>query len=205
MSIKFFYAPQSNAERIHGSLKALGVPYEEVRIDLRAGDQKKPDFLAINPNGMVPTIILDGTPMFESVAIQIALGERYGVEKGLWPRLGSAEHYTALSWLVWGQVTLGAAMFRVMHNTSDYVPKEQHNAAQAEAALAESKLRLSILDKHLAGRDFITGSQCTLADLDLVSVLGWALYMTKIDPSPYANLSAWLARTGKRLPQQSAS
>lgn len=205
MSIKFFYAPQSNAERIHGSLKALDVPYEEVRIDLRAGDQKKPDFLAINPNGMVPTIILDGTPMFESVAIQIALGERFGVEKGLWPRVGSPEHHTALSWLVWGQVTLGAAMFRVMHNTSDYVPKEQHNAAQAEAALAESKLRLSILDKHLEGRDFITGSQCTLADLDLVSVLGWALYMTKIDPSPYANLAAWLERTGKRLPQQSAS
>jgi GST-like protein len=205
MSIKFFYAPQSNADRIHGSLAALGIPYEEVRVDLRAGEQKKPEFLAINPNGLVPTIILDGTPMFESVAIQIALGERYGVEKGLWPALGSSEHLTAITWLVWGQVTLAAALMRVMNNTSDYVPKEQHNAAQAEAALVESKHRLAILDKHLEGRDYLTGSQCTLADLDIVSVLGWGLYMVKIDTRPYPNLAAWLERTNKRLPRHSAS
>ena len=110
MSIKFFYTPQSSADRVHGTLHALGVPYEEVRVNLRAGEQRTPEFLAINPNGKVPTLILDGTPMFESVAIQIALGERYGVEKGLWPALGSPEHLTALTWLAWGQVALGGAI-----------------------------------------------------------------------------------------------
>lgn len=205
MSITFYYTPRSNADRIHGSLAALGVAYEEVRVDLRAGDQKKPEFLAINPNGKVPAIVIDGTPMFESVAIQIALGERYGVEKGLWPALGSGEHLTAVTWLVWGQVTLAAALFRHMQNTSDWVPKEQHNAAQAAAALVESNELLAILDKHLAGRDFLTGERCTLADLDLVSVLGWGLMMVKIDPAPYTNLVGWLARTGKLLPQHSAS
>ena len=68
-------------------------PYEEVRDDLHAGDQKKPEFLALNPNGKVPLLVIDGTPVFESVAIQIALGERHGVAKGLWPALDSAEHH----------------------------------------------------------------------------------------------------------------
>ena len=78
----------------------------------------------------MPTIVIDGTPMFESVAIQIALGERYGVDKGLWPALGSPEHLQALTWLVWGQVSLGASLMRYLQNTSDWVPKELHHAPQ---------------------------------------------------------------------------
>ena len=100
MSITFYFAPQSNASRVHGSLIELGVPFEKVRVDIRIGEQKKPEFLALNPNGKVPTVVLDGTPMFESVAIQIALGERYGVERGLWPAPGTPERLRALTWLV---------------------------------------------------------------------------------------------------------
>ncbi len=198
MALKFYYSPQSNATRIHWSLKELGVPYEEVRVDLRAGDTHKPEFLAVNPNGMVPTIELDGTPMFESVAIQIALGERFGVDKGLWPATGSAEHLTALSWLVWGQVTLSNAMFRYMTNTSDWFPKEQHNEAQAAVALTELHKRLAILDRHLATREYITGSRFTLVDLDLVAMLGWGLMVNKIDTSELGHLRAWMDRARKR-------
>ncbi|MBK9752075.1 MAG: glutathione S-transferase family protein [Nannocystis sp.] len=205
MALTFYYSPQSSASRVHDTLTALGIPYEEKRVDLRAGDQKKPEFLALNPNGKVPTIVLDGTPMFESIAIQIALGERFGVEKGLWPALGSPEHLTALTWLCWGQVTLGASLFRYMHNTSEWHPKEQHNAAQAAAALKELGEQVGMLDAHLKGRDFVTGPRLTLADIDLVSVLGWGLDFAKIDTTPYPNVAAWIARTRKRLPPHSAS
>ena len=205
MALTFYYSPQSSASRVHDTLTALGIPYEEKRVDLRAGDQKKPEFLALNPNGKVPTIIIDGTPMFESVAIQIALGERYGVEKGLWPALGSPEHLTALTWLVWGQVALGGAIFRYMQNTADWHPKEQHNAPQAAAALAETRDLLAILDKHLEGRGFLTGERCTLADLDIAATLGWSLMMLKIAPTDFPNLAGWLERAGKRIPQHSAS
>ena len=83
MSITFYYNPMSSAARIHLSLDELGIPYEKVLIDLQAKDQKRPEFLALNPNGKVPTIVIDGQPMFESIAIQIYLGERFGVERGL--------------------------------------------------------------------------------------------------------------------------
>ncbi len=196
MSVTFYYTPQSNADRVHGSLKALGIPYDEVRIDLRAGDQKKPAFLALNPNGKVPTLVIDGTPVFESVAIQIALGERYGVEKGLWPALGSGEHLTAITWLVWAQVNLAAAVFRYMQNTSDYFPKDQHNPEHAAAALTEVETLLRVLDGHLAGKDFITGARKTLTDIDVSAVLGWGLMMMKLDMGTYPNVAAWLGRAG---------
>ena len=194
MSLTFYYTPQSSADRVHASLKALGVPYEEVRVDLRAGDQKKPEFLALNPNAKVPLVVIDGTPVFESVAIQIALGERYGVEKGLWPALNSPEHLTAITWLVWAQVNLTSAVFRYMQNTSDWFPKDQHNPAQAAAALAEMKDLLAMLDARLEGRDYITGKNNTLADIDIGSVLGWGLMMAKLDMTPYANVARWLPR-----------
>jgi GST-like protein len=198
MSITFYYAPQSSASRIRWSLAELDIPHEVVRLDLRAGDQKKPEFLALNPNGKVPTIVIDGTPMFESVAIQIALGERYGVEKGLWPALGSPEHLTALSWLVWGQATCAAPLFRYMMNSSDMFPKEQQNAKQAELSLNELRGLLRILDSRLDGRPYITGERLTLVDLDIGAVLGWGLNWAKIDVSDLPNLKAWFDRLTAR-------
>jgi glutathione S-transferase len=194
MSITFYYAPQSNATRVHWSLEELGIPYEKVKIDLRAGEQKKPDFLALNPNGKVPTLVIDGTPMFESVAIQIALGERYGVEKGLWPALGSPEHLQALTWLVWGQVTLANSLFHYMQNTSDWFPKEMHHEKQAEQALKDTNTHLQILDTHLNGRGNLTGDRFTLADIDLLSVVGWGLHAAHIDIKKFVNVSAWVDR-----------
>lgn len=198
MAITFYYSPQSNASRIYWSLEELGIPHEKVKLDLRAGDQRKPEFLALNPNGKVPTIDIDGTPMFESVAIQIALGERYGVEKGLWPAVGSPEHLQALTWLVWGQVTLSGSVFRYMQNTSTYFPAETHNAKQAEQALKDVYDQLGILNARLSNREYIVGDRFTLADVDLASVLGWGVSVAKFDLTPYPNVSAWLARLSER-------
>jgi glutathione S-transferase len=95
MSLTFYYSPMSSATRIHWALEELGIPYDKVKVDLAAGDQKKPAYLALNPNGKVPLVVDDGTPIFESLAILIYLGERYGVEKGLFPP-GWAERGEAL-------------------------------------------------------------------------------------------------------------
>ncbi len=205
MTLKFYYAPQSSADRVHASLQLLGIPYEEIRVDIRAGETRKPEFLAINPNGLVPTVVIDGTPVFESVAIQIALGERYGVEKGLWPALGSAEHLVALTWLVWNQVNVAVAVFRYMAAASDWVPAEKRDAKAGEAAITELRKLMGVLDGHLANNKFLAGDRLTLADADVSSVLGWGLAMAKIDTADFANIGAWLARCGERITSHSAS
>lgn len=198
MSITFFYSPQSSASRVHWTLEELGVPYEKVKLDLRAGDQRKPEFLAINPNGKVPAVVVDGTPMFESAAIQIFLGERYGVEKGLWPAAGASERAQALSWLLWNQVTLGAAFIRYFQNTSAWIPAELHHAPTAEAAMKDVHAALALLEARLNGREFVVGDRFTIADLDLAAQCGWAIPMAKIDVSAYPSLQAWLGRTTGR-------
>jgi len=198
MSLTFYYTPHSNASRIRISLNELGVPHETVPVDLKAGDQKKPAFLANNPNGKVPTIVLDGTPVFESVAVQIALGERYGVEKGLWPRIGGAEHLQALTWLVWSQVSLASALIRRMQNTSSYVPEDQHNAKQAEAAQAEIQHLLGILDERLKDRAYLTGENIMLVDLDVAATIVWGMHVVKLDVGRFARVKEWLGRVSGR-------
>src|SRR5690242_11716885 len=86
MTAKFYYSPMTSATRVHWALEELGVPYEKIKLDLTAGDQKKPEYLALNPNGKVPLFVdEEGRPIFESLAILLYLGERYGVAKGLYP------------------------------------------------------------------------------------------------------------------------
>lgn len=198
MSIVFYYAPHSNATRVHWTLEELGVPYEKIKLDFAAGDTKKPEFLAINPNGKVPTVVIDGTPIFESVAVQIALGERYGVEKGLWPALGSADHLQALAWAVWGQVSLGGPLTRYFMNISDRTPVESHNAGQAAMALAELETCFGILNERLSSRPYMLGERFTLVDLDLASVVGWGMMMLKVDLAKYPHFAAWLGRASER-------
>lgn len=198
MAITFFYSPQSSATRVHWTLEELGIPYEKVKLDLRAGDQRKPDFLAINPNGKVPALVLDGTPVFESSAIQILLGERFGVEKGLWPAANTPERAQALSWLLWGQISLGGPFMRYFINTGEWTPKELQHAPAGEAALKEVHANLEILDARLRGREFVVGDRFNLADLDLASLCGWAIPTAKLDVSKYPNLQDWLGRMTSR-------
>lgn len=198
MAITFYFNPMSSASRVHVSLEELGVPYEKVLVDLQAGDQKKPEFLRLNPNGKVPTIVIDGQPMFESIAIQIFLGQRYGVERGLWPARGSAEEMQALTWLCWAQVSLLDPLFRYMSHTSDWFPAELRSAKLAEAALAQTHAMLKILDDRLGERQNIVNDNWTLVDADVACMLHWGLDAAKLDASAYRHLGAWLERTTQR-------
>ena len=198
MSITFYYTPHTSASRVHWVLEELGVPYDKVKLDLRAGDQHKPEFLAINPNGKVPALVVDGTPLFESLAIILYLGDRFGVDKGLWPRVGSSEHAEALSWSVWGSVTLGGTIFRIFFNTSEWFPADSRNAIQAEAATKEFEGALKVLDQRLQGREYLVGSGFTLVDAANAAALAWALGFIKTDITAYPAVAAWIERCVSR-------
>lgn len=202
MSITFYYTPNTSASRVHWVLEELGIPYDKVKLDLRAGDQHKPEFLAINPNAKVPALVVDGTPMFESLAIIIYLGDRFGVDKGLWPRVGSGEHAEALAWIVWGSVTLGGSIFRIFHNTSEWFPAETRNALQAESARKEFEAQLKILDQRLQGREYLVGDHFTLVDAANAAAVAWALTFIKVDTGHLPDLTAWIDRSTRRPANQ---
>lgn len=196
MSLTFYYAPMTSAARPHWALEELGIPYEKVKVDLAAGEQRKPEYLALNPNGKVPLLVADGTPIFESAAIILYLGETYGVEKGLYPAPGPARA-AALKWIAWSCVTLGEAVSRRLRNTSDRFPAELRHAPTGEAAAKEIVDLLGIVDRELEGKDYLLGKDFTYADLSIASVCPFLMHLG-VDYGAHKNVVAWVGRCTSR-------
>jgi glutathione S-transferase len=176
-------------------LEELAVPCERVRIDLKKREASASEFLRLNPNGKVPVLIHDGTAIWESAAITLYVGEIFGVAKGLYPEPGP-ERGEAMKWVIWCNVTLGDAFGRLVRNTSDWVPAEQHNAKAAAAAESDMRNCLRILDQALSGRDYLLAGY-TLADTHVNSFVDWLRYM-KVDFSDFGHVNAWSQRCTAR-------
>ncbi len=197
MSITLYAAPMSSAIPVVQVLAELDVPHELVLLDLSAGEQRKPEYLALNPNGQVPTLVVDGTPMFEAVAIMQWLGDRYGVARGLWPATDDPLRLEALSWTTWTYVTFSSTFKRMFLATSDRVPKELHSEVYAKQSRAELQGLLSILDKRLASRDHMLGKDYTLVDLVVGSAVTYGTFCG-LPIGDHPHVKRWLSRVHER-------
>ena len=189
MSITYYYAPMSTAVRTTWAIEELGVPCERVKLDIQKKETKTEAFLKLNPNGVVPLLVVDGTTIFESTAILIYLGETYGVDKGLYapPGLKRAE---MLKWIVWSNVGFLDPMSRWARNTASYIPADQHNAKAAEAAKKDLGAALKIVADVLVGKSYLLYDKFLLADFAVSSYLGWLAFMG-YDYSSFKNVKAW--------------
>ena len=195
MSLTFYFAPQSTASITTLVLEELGTPCERVQLDIKKGETKKPEYKKLNPNGRVPLIVHDGTPIFESAAITIYLGETFGTDKRLWPGPGP-KRGEAMKWVVWTNVSLGEAVYRWARNTM-WAPPDEQNAKAADVAKGEIQELLGMLDGGVAGREYLTGGEFTLADAHVNSFVDWLRHM-KIDFSAFPHLNAWTERCNGR-------
>jgi glutathione S-transferase len=194
--LKFYYTPMSSATRVHWALEELGVPYEKVRVDLAAGEHKKPEYLALNPNGKGPLLVAEGEPIFESLAILLYLGERFGVDKGLFPSPSPARA-VAFKWMAWGSATLTEALTRYIRNSSERFPADERNAKAGETAKNDVQAALAILDKELSEKQFLLGSEFSLVDVSLSSLVPFMARLG-IETGNYANILAWVGRCTSR-------
>ena len=195
--IVLYWHPMSSATPVACALAELGVPHERVKIDITTGEQRRPDYLALNPNGKVPTITVDGAPMFEALAIELWLGQTYGVQSGLWPAEGTPERLLAMAWSTWAYVTYGAQVFRLQTAKDMGTPGDAHGTA-AHKALDEL---LTVLDGRLSNKPWWLGEAYTLADLIVASVIGYSVYLgAPVDQHPITN--AWLQKVQARPAMQ---
>lgn len=197
MAIVFYTAPRSSASPVACALAELNVPHESVTFELAAGKQKKPEFLALNPNGKVPTLVVDGTPMFEALAILTWLGERFGPERGLWPRQGDPARLTAVSWCTWSYVTYVGSLSLLVFSSSEYASRELHNPALAALARQQLEGHLRILEERLGRQKYMLGAEYSLVDLVVGSVVGYGVSLG-MSVDGFARVQAWLAELQSR-------
>ncbi len=197
MEITFYYAPMSSAVPVACALAELAVPHRKVTFDLAKQEQRQADFLKLNPNGKVPTLVVDGTPMFEAVAIMQWLGDRFGTAKGLWPAFDSPARLQAVSWSTWAYVSFGQSVGRLHLASAAHAPAELKSQAWANFSRAELQSLLGILDDQLAVTGFIVGDRYSLADLIVSGVVLWG-QMTGVSTADHPHVGKWLGECSAR-------
>jgi len=167
-------------------LEELGLEYEHVQTNF-SGDNKQPEYLALNPNAHVPTLVDGDTVLWESLAINLYLAEKY--DGGL--NLKNVEDRgRAIQWSFWVMLEAEKSLLEYLFN-SLILPPEQRDAAVCRAAEAVLQAPMRVLDDALAGRDYLVGDTFSVADLNVAAVFAWAV-PAKLDLSNFPNLSRWL-------------
>jgi GST-like protein len=163
--LKFYFNGSPNPTKVALFLEESGIPFEPVPVDTRAGDQFKPEFLAINPNGKVPAIDDDGVIVFDSNAILLYLGEKSG--KFL-PANTPKSRAELLSWLMFVASGVGPFFGQAVH-FKNFAPEKieyANNRYQFEA-----QRHLEILNDRLGKGRYMLGDSYTIVDM---AVWGWA-------------------------------
>jgi len=159
--IDLYTASTPNGWKASCTLEELGLPYEAHAVNLGEGEQKTPEFLAMNPNGRIPAIVdrdADNLRVFESGAIMIYLAEKAGK---LLPTSGKARTET-LGWLMFQMGGVGPMMGQA-NVFFRYFPEKIQPAI--DRYQNEGRRLFEVLDAHLAENEWLAGDEFTIADI----------------------------------------
>ncbi len=173
--------PPTRSIRARWTLQELGIPFEAVRVNLAAGEHRRPEFLRINPAGKVPVLVDGDLVLTESVAIAVYLAEKYP-EKRLLPT-DKRTRAEANQWLLFAATELEQPLWRITRNRSLY-PEHQRQPADILIAGREFKEMAAVLDRHLQGREFVVGEDATVVDFVTAYTLDWAGEVGLLDDFP---------------------
>ena len=192
---KLFYYPLNASMAPHFVLEELNADFELVLVDRKTNAHKAKNYLALNPAGRIPTLVDDGSVLFESAAICIHLAESNPKNK-LIPQVGEPERALFLQWIMYLTNTLQAEL--MVH----FYPQNHTNNVDAMAnitATQESRITamLGLLDTALADKKFLVGEQLTVCDFYLFMLAIWADEF-KQPPLAFKHLGLYLRRLAKR-------
>jgi GST-like protein len=169
--LQLYSLPTPNGVKVSIALEELGLPYEAHRIDIGENENLTPEFLTLNPNGKIPAIIDPNGPggvplgLFESGAILLYLAEKTG-------RLIPADarrRYETIQWVFFQMAHVGP-MFGQVGYFYKFAGKDMEDKRPLERYRDESQRLLGVLERRLAGREWIMDDEYTIAD---IAALGW--------------------------------
>jgi glutathione S-transferase len=194
--MKLYYTPGACSLSPHIALLEAGLPYDLVKVDLRTKKlENGDDFLKVNPKGQVPVLALDSGELVTEGPVIIQMIADKAAEKNLAPARDSTDRYKLLEWL----------NFITTELHKNFGPMFSPVLADDAKAFFKDRVmgKFKYVESQLAGRDYLMGSQFTVADGYLFTMLSWADRL-KFDLSEMPNLLAYKARIGARPKVQEA-
>jgi len=194
--MKLYYSPGACSLSPHIVLLEAGLPYDLVKVDLRAKKlENGDDYLKVNPKGQVPALALDSGELVTEGPVIVQMIADKAPAKNLAPARDSAERYQLQQWLNY----ITGELHKNIGPMFSPVLSDDAKAFFKDRAIGKFKY----LDGQLAGRDYLMGKQFTVADAYLFVMLSWADWM-KFDLSGLSNLLAYKARVAARPKVQEA-
>jgi glutathione S-transferase len=179
---------RSRSARSLWALEELGVKYDH--LPMPTNEAKSSAHLKLNPNGHVPVLEDDGIVVWESMAINLYLAEKYG-KNSLWPA-DPAARADIYKWSFWAMTEVEPHLITILRNRVMNAPENRDEKA-ALAAVEALKAPFNALEESLKGRDYLLGKNFTIADLNVAAVMSW-IPMMKLDMSSTPNVQAWLQK-----------
>jgi glutathione S-transferase len=194
--MQLYFSPGACSLSPHIVLREAGIPFDLVKVDLKAKKTEKgDDFLKINPKGQVPTLRLDdGATITEGPVIVQYIADRKP-ESGLVGKAGTMERVRVQEWL--NHIT------SEIHKNYGWIFNPAASDACKDTARGNLAKRYDAIDKHLAGRSYLTGEGFTGADAYLFTVTNWGKH-TGVDVARWPNVAAFQERVAKRPKVQEA-
>ena len=170
-----YYSPGTASMVVHLALLEIGAPYKLELVDFDADVQHSAAYLKLNPQGVVPTLIVDGKPLTESAALLMILSERHP-EAHLAPAAGTAGRDEWMQWIVYLSNSLASA-YRLWFYPTDLDMKE-HTPEIRQAIQRKIEAVWDRLDAHLAAHGpYLLGREFSGADLLLTMLMRWSRNM----------------------------
>ncbi|SDY22298.1 glutathione S-transferase [Lysobacter sp. yr284] len=190
--MKLYYYESPNARTACAVARHLDAPVEFERIDLTAGEHRRPDYLALNPNGKVPTLVDGDRVLWESPAIACHLALKAG--SPLWPS-APEQQIEVLRWNHWNAAHFnrhaGALFFE--HIAKPIFGLGAPDPTVVEEANKHLRHFAKVLDAHLQSRRYLLGDSLSVADFSVAAMLPWQR-AARLPLDGYAGLGEWYAR-----------
>jgi len=187
--LKIYGTSMSRSGRVLWCAEELGLKFEHIPVAL-GGETRLPEYLKVNPNGHIPAIDDDGFLLFESMAINLYLADKYA-KAPVWPAT-PAGRGQAYQWSLYGMTELEPHLMTVMMHKL-FLPAEQRSTKAIADATESLKAPLNVIAGKLAGHQYLLGNDFTIADINLAGVMSMGMF-AQFDYSIAPATAAWLGR-----------
>lgn len=190
--IEIYGSPSSSSGRCYWCLEEVGAKYESKSISFKEKEHKNENFLKLNPNGKVPCLVDEDFVIWESVAINFYLAEKFKSEL-----LGTNTKEKGLvqQWSIWSMSELQPPLIQIFIQLV-FVPEERRSQQTIDKAKEKLPKLFQTIENSL-NSNYLVNDKFSLADLNVVSVIDVAQRL-KVDLSAYPKMNAWLERVQDR-------